>query len=330
MSNRLVTDGIWSLLTKAAKANAGRAHVAVAYFAKGASRLLPLTEGSRLVVDLSERAVRSGQTCPADILKLIRAGVEVFSVPNLHAKVFVFPKEALIGSVNASQSSAHTLVEAAVVTEDRRLIAGMRRFVDRLARNRVTLNEAKLLRRLYRPPQFPHVGGRRRTRPKGEQQWASHATADMPSLRIVQLKVLPWSREANQADKPGLKSARKKVRDTRHYTIDRFLITGRCRFRERESVVQVTDVGRGRRLVSPQGKVVHLQPVPLRRGKETIVYVESAKKLRRKGLNLVLRRLPKDLRRQAKALLGKHIVLHDGALIEEFLGLWGPTNLLKQ
>jgi len=49
--------------------------MAVAYFGKGASRLLPLTAGSRLVVDASECAVASGQTCPADLIKLVARGV---------------------------------------------------------------------------------------------------------------------------------------------------------------------------------------------------------------------------------------------------------------
>src|SRR6266566_1106224 len=98
MSTTLVASGIWGKITKAASASAASANVAVAYFGARASELLPLKQGSRLVVDFSERAVKSGQTCPADILKLIRAGVDVYNVPNLHAKVFVFRNRAFIGS----------------------------------------------------------------------------------------------------------------------------------------------------------------------------------------------------------------------------------------
>src|SRR6478752_282263 len=101
MSTTLVARGIWGKITAAAVGSAASANVAVAYFGAGASKLLPLKQGSRLVVDFSERAVTSGQTCPAEILKLIQRGVDVYSVSNLHAKVFVFRKRAFIGSTNA-------------------------------------------------------------------------------------------------------------------------------------------------------------------------------------------------------------------------------------
>lgn len=54
-----------------------RCAVAVAYFSEGASSLLPLAKGSRLVVNASERCVASGQTCPADLIKLVERGVAV-------------------------------------------------------------------------------------------------------------------------------------------------------------------------------------------------------------------------------------------------------------
>ena len=72
MGSSLITDRIWSTITSAARSDVGDASVAVAYFGAGASKLLPLKRGSRLVVDFSERAVKSGQTCPSEILKLIK------------------------------------------------------------------------------------------------------------------------------------------------------------------------------------------------------------------------------------------------------------------
>src|ERR1019366_9999502 len=102
MSTVFVSDNIWPQLTTAVRDSRQRCAVAVAYFGKGASNLLPLAQGSRLVVDASERAVASGQTCPADLFKLLKRGVTIYSVPNLHAKVFVLGRAAYIGSANVS------------------------------------------------------------------------------------------------------------------------------------------------------------------------------------------------------------------------------------
>src|SRR4051812_17837057 len=61
MSSRLFIEGLWPELTRTARKCRQRCAVAVAYFGKGASKLLPLLRGSTLVVDASERAVTSGQ-----------------------------------------------------------------------------------------------------------------------------------------------------------------------------------------------------------------------------------------------------------------------------
>lgn len=73
MANKLLTDHTWDRITELAK-NAKVGMVAVAYFGQGASRLLPLKKGSVLILDLSLSAVKSGQTCPAEVSKLIRRG----------------------------------------------------------------------------------------------------------------------------------------------------------------------------------------------------------------------------------------------------------------
>jgi PLD-like domain len=67
MKIQFVTGGIWKSLTASAKAARKPSLVAVAYFGQGASKLLPLRTGSRLVVDASEGAVKSCQTHPADL-----------------------------------------------------------------------------------------------------------------------------------------------------------------------------------------------------------------------------------------------------------------------
>jgi hypothetical protein len=61
----LVTTSPWDRIQMLVNNQPGRCHVGVAYFGSGASKLLPLDAGSVLVIDMSERAVKSGQTKPS-------------------------------------------------------------------------------------------------------------------------------------------------------------------------------------------------------------------------------------------------------------------------
>ena len=81
MSVDLITTKIWPTLTAAARRSRRPAAVAVAYFGRGAAKLLPLRHGSCLVVDAGDAAVKSGQTCPAELKKLITKGTQQNSLP---------------------------------------------------------------------------------------------------------------------------------------------------------------------------------------------------------------------------------------------------------
>lgn len=157
MTTRLLTgEGrIWPEITAAAK-KASRADVAVAYFGEGGAKLLPLKKGSRLVVDASEGRVKAGGTCPAELLKLHNTGVAVYSVPNLHAKVFAFPRRAFIGSTNVSSRSGAFLLEAVVEATARDLVADARLFVRGLAAgNQVSPETLEELQAVWKPPKVP-------------------------------------------------------------------------------------------------------------------------------------------------------------------------------
>ncbi len=121
--------GLWPTVTRLAK-KATRACVAVAYLGKGASQILPLKRGDVLVVDMSRGTVEAGATDPREVRKYLRSGVEVYTCTNLHAKVFVFDDEVVVGSANASRSG---LVEAAVCCSNRRIADAARTFVQGVA-----------------------------------------------------------------------------------------------------------------------------------------------------------------------------------------------------
>ena len=88
----------------------------------------------------------------------------------------------------------------------------------------------------------------------------------------------------------------------------------------RDSVIQVTDEGRRRILVSPQAKVIHLEPVRKRRKRETIVFLESSKKQRRRSL----RQLVSIIGPKAKAVLSEDALIRNQSRNEAL-----PTSCRK-
>lgn len=79
---KLLKHQAWSDMTAAVRRAPERCRVAVAYFGKGASWLLPLRRGSVLVLDFSERAVRAGHACPEEVLVRLRRGAAWRSIPS--------------------------------------------------------------------------------------------------------------------------------------------------------------------------------------------------------------------------------------------------------
>ena len=181
MVTELVVGDVWPRLIRTRRKGRRGARVAVAYFGKGAARLLSLQKGSQLVVDASDNAVKSGLTCPNDLIVLLKKGVRIFSVANLHAKVYVFGTTALIGSANASRHSA-TLVEAMLLTTDRKIVEKSKVFVQSIAKNELGPEQLRRLQKLYRPPRRPLGGTRRKNKPQG-----ARVTASLPPMRLVPL-----------------------------------------------------------------------------------------------------------------------------------------------
>ena len=277
MSVELVTSNIWQTITAAARKSARSAHVAVAYVGQGASRLLPLRWGSRLVVDASLAAVKSGQTCPEELAKLIKKGVRVYSVPNLHAKVFAFSRRAFIGSTNVSRHSAHALVEAVVATTDPAAVNGAREFVRDQCLNELGPEAIATLERSYRPPRFGGGHPRRKRGPAGR------VATQMPRVLLTQLCHGRPPEESEGAQESGRGAAKRRMASPRRHVVDDFWWRGNCPHRPGDVVLQVVDEGDGRVMVSPPGNVLHLQT--WRRGSRrvTFVYLEVPK-ARRKEL----------------------------------------------
>src|SRR5262249_4934258 len=137
----------------------------------------------------------------------LKEGVEIHSVENLHAKVFVLGRHAIIGSSNASRHSANSLIEAAVETTNHRVLAACRSFVLEKTGEYVTLQHAKNMVPLYSPPKF---GTRQGKVPRHAPLWA------------VCLEQADWDAEDYAADKEGSPQAEEKLSSTQFFRVDRF------------------------------------------------------------------------------------------------------------
>jgi hypothetical protein len=272
---KLVTGRVWGQLKAARARSDRRAWVAAAYVGKGAARLLNLKRGSFLVADASDNAVKTGQTCPADLIALMKKGVRIFSYPGLHAKVYVFGKTAAIGSANASHHSVNVLTEAMVMTSDVKAVEQARTFVKSIAKDELGPEALKRLSKLYRPPRLPNSVGSRKRRAR-----KASVTSELPRIRVIHLSPVEWS-ERDEAEHDAGDTDAKRHREHRSWRTDDFQWIGSENFRRGEKIMMVTEENRGHLLADPPATVIHVRRYSYRNGTKAFVYLELPDRRRR-------------------------------------------------
>lgn len=311
---KLITNNPWGAITRAVRKLPGRCRIAVAYFGRGAANLLPLKQGSVLVIDFSEASVKSGRVDPAEVLRLIKHGVEVHSVSNLHAKVFVAGQTVFIGSTNASQSSAGTLIEALAQTRDKAFVRQATAFVESLRGEHITPEHARQMEKLYKPPAW----GTGRPRTRKARSTASAPTPTHARTWVTQLKTEPWTDAELAAEGRGYPIAKRQLKSTRRFDVEDFAWSKADfarRVKKHDLVVQVTKGPDRRIVVSPPERVLHIQAYSAKKGVSgSVVFTEEPRGLRHKTLAQVRKALGRDtvyLRRKSYlTLLDAPIVVH--------------------
>ena len=311
MSTVFITQDIWPRLTKAVLGSQQSCAVAVAYFGAGAGRLLPLPKNSRLVVDASERAVASGQTCPADLSKLVKRDVKVFSVPNLHAKVFVLGRAAYVGSANVSSRSASQLIEAIIRTTESDVVRDARKFVLDHCLHELTPARLKRLAKLYRPPLIP--GGKRGKKTPKE----TFRRPTLPRLLLAQMQLEDWSERDQALHDAALVVAKKRRLHPRSFELESFRLTGKCTYRRDDVVIQIIDEGGGNVLATPPGNVLHVRTRRDGNRKVSFIYLECPARRRRQ-----IKVMARTLGRGALKQLQGDGVVRDAAFARALLKTW--------
>jgi len=131
-------DGVqlWEEINRAAlSCRNGQRRCAVSYVT--AADRLPLGRNDVLVVNAGKNAMRQGATSKRALRHYVERGVKVFSVAELHTKIYVLGNRVVVGSANLSErASTGMSLEAAVVTSSKHIRRQAIGFIDDLIARR--------------------------------------------------------------------------------------------------------------------------------------------------------------------------------------------------
>jgi hypothetical protein len=148
----LGSDDTWRTLRSISRNRSCPLYVAVPFLGKDGGKLLHLKRGDVLVVALTIGNSRNGSVYPAEIERLQANGVKVFLSPVLHAKVLLCGHKAVVGSANLSQTSFSHLDEAAILTNDTKVVKHVRAWFQQRMLEAVSPKWLGICAKAYRPP----------------------------------------------------------------------------------------------------------------------------------------------------------------------------------
>jgi len=219
--NRLLSHNLWPTISKLAKNAVKRA--AIAYVSS--DEYIQFGEGDVLVCDSSPNAIKTGQTSAAVLKRAHDRGASLYRLPGLHAKIVLLNEKALIGSANASESSATNLVEAGLLTDQPTIVLTAQSFVNQLRSQAEELNENKLqkLLEIKVTKRMPTAGTAKagvKVKPKENRTWII-GTAEL-------LKEFPEEQEVVDEVIEGLSDKLSNPRSS----VNHIRWSGNSRFRE--------------------------------------------------------------------------------------------------
>lgn len=243
-----------------------RGFIAVPFIGKGASKLLPLKSGSVLVTRIDEASVRQGLVDPTEIVKFIQQGVEVHLCSNLHAKVYVFGRRAVVGSANISKSSL-SLMEAAFEATDSAAVSAAKRFVLDLCADIVGEEYARSLIPLY-PGERTYGPGK----PREGKAEAQHSR-----LFVAPVTSQDWTDEVNAVHRRTRADAEKLISDRKKARLEAIWFEDRVwqKLSEGDRLVARWPNGRGF-VLDPPSRIVRIEKM----GSDAIIYLERPQRLK--------------------------------------------------
>lgn len=197
--NELLSTQLWPRLKSLAK-QAKRKHAAIAYVTDDTK--IRFGKDDVLVTDASDEAIKSGQTNAMVLRAAFERKAVIFSVPGLHAKVYVFDKYAAIGSANLSLHSEQ-LVEAALLTDQPTAVSSARLFIEQLKFGAELVDES-FIQRVCKIEVSPRINSKFNARSKRSKDRVSRSW-------LVGLKPVDEKPEGQSHVEKGLAQAEKQV-----------------------------------------------------------------------------------------------------------------------
>jgi hypothetical protein len=118
--DKIVINNSWSKISAQIPKRTPK-FAAIAYVSKNSP--IKFGDGDVLICNASKAAIKNGNTDARTLLAFKKNGAQIFSCENLHAKVVVCGKYAIVGSSNLSKSSEEDLLEATLITDRRQIRA---------------------------------------------------------------------------------------------------------------------------------------------------------------------------------------------------------------
>lgn len=280
MKNRLLTIDVWTRI-KTLSRHQGRKLVAVPYLGTGARKQLTMQYGDVLIVRFDAPTVQSGAVDPREILHYLKEGVDVHSVENLHAKVLVLGRTAIIGSTNISHSSEHSLIEAAVETTDTCMVKAASDFVYALRGDTIEPQFAKRMLKLYKAPRLPRKSPQPARNPTQSVLWA------------VPLEEAKGDAEYYRNAKLAKSEAKKSLQNPSLFGITEFRWWRRPFLDELKlgHRVMMMTFAHNRTVVHPPGRVIAIRRYASERSRPMIVCLEMRHRLRPQGLHAFMKKM---------------------------------------
>lgn len=249
---KLLVNNLWPEI-KRLSLKSKRTEAAVAYFTS--DKFLKLKAGDTLIVNASTKTIQTGGTS-AKLLWKLRHDVRLFNLPSLHAKIILLDDQVIVGSANASETSANDLEEAGVLTGSPQVVSQARSFLDQLSRKAEELTEDRLRELLkIKVRRSRGVGGTRKKTiaASGDKIWIV-STTDLEEDKFAH-------------EKGAIAQAEKRIRKSHPKAEPNWIRwTGKSRFRERAMPgdTLIVSAAEKRRVtpyvVYPPTSLLHRQP----------------------------------------------------------------------
>jgi len=181
---------------------------AVAYVSKGSP--LKFGDGDILICDASASAIKSGETDAGILMAFKKNGARIYSCDNLHAKIMVCGKYAVIGSSNLSESSEESLLEASLITDRRRVRAQILGLIHNLMDVSEELDD-DMIKKLIGLPVLRQPWQVKQKRRVVNDSGTSYWVASVVSMKKVREEEIPYVEEGEKIAKERAESEESEI-----------------------------------------------------------------------------------------------------------------------